>query len=64
MVSQHQHPGAAWCDPEFLAARRRAITEEQERMALHAEAQAKQQLARENEELKAQFQARQQNGRI
>jgi hypothetical protein len=58
-----QGPGQYWADPAVQERRRVEIRAEQERMALHAEAQAKQQLARENEELKAQFQARQ-NGRI
>ena len=51
-----QHPGATWCDPEFLAARRRAITEEQEKLALHARARQKEQQDRENQELKSQWQ--------
>ena len=56
MVHQHEHPGAAWCDPDFLAARRRAITEEQEKLALHAQARQKEQQDRENQELKSQWQ--------
>ena len=54
-----QHPGAAWCDPEFISARRLAIVEEQERLALHAQKAAKEQEERQNKELREQFQARQ-----
>ena len=54
-----QHPGAAWCDPEFISARRQAVVEEQERLALHAQKAAKEQEERQNKELREQFQARQ-----
>ena len=59
-----QHPGPMWSDPIFQERRRAEIAAEQERMALHAEAQARQQLDRENKELREQFQQRQQNGEL
>jgi hypothetical protein len=59
-----QGPGAAWSSDFYRERRNAEIAAEHEKLALHAQARAKEQLARENEELKAQFQARQQNGRI
>lgn len=54
-----QHPGAAWADPFYQERRRAELAAEQERLALHALARQKEQEIRQNEELKAQWQARQ-----